>query len=61
MSDFEKGETVRLKSGGPTMTVSDTDTIKGEVKCNWFSGAKRQKGRFEPEELERVEEDEEDG
>jgi len=43
------------------MTVSDTDTIKGEVKCNWFSGAKRQKGKFEPEELERVEEDEEDG
>ena len=64
-SDFEEGDVVKLKSGGPDMTVSTVDapgTIGSNyIKCNWFSGAKRQTGKFQPDELEHVDEDEEDG
>jgi uncharacterized protein YodC (DUF2158 family) len=39
MADFEPGETVRLKSGGPRMTVEQTgDDAFGQdtVWCVWF-------------------------
>lgn len=35
-TSFKAGELVKLKSGGPTMTV---ESIKGNiVKCIWYSG-----------------------
>jgi uncharacterized protein YodC (DUF2158 family) len=38
--EFAKGETVTLKSGGPTMTVSDPKMeIGGLVEVVWFSKA----------------------
>lgn len=62
---FEKGDIVRLKSGGPEMTVREIKTdYQGDpsrINCHWFSGAKRQSGGFDPKELEHVDEDEEDG
>ncbi|MGI4776942.1 MAG: YodC family protein [Janthinobacterium lividum] len=44
MADFSKGDVVKLKSGGPTMTVADTGSYAGGmgtgpedgVKCVWF-------------------------
>lgn len=35
-TSIEAGFVVRLKSGGPLMTVSDEATEEGYVKCYWF-------------------------
>lgn len=55
MKDFNVGDIVKVKSGGPKMTV-DQITHKGEVSCTWFSGSKMQTGYFHPETLQKVEE-----
>lgn len=42
---FTAGETVRLKSGGPLMTVK---TVEGTtVYAGWFEGNKYKEGRFQ--------------
>ncbi|MDR7032868.1 DUF2158 domain-containing protein [Mesorhizobium sp. BE184] len=33
---FKSGDVVRLKSGGPNMTVNDT-AASGMYLCNWFN------------------------
>lgn len=35
MSNFKIGDVVQLKSGGPTMTVSETNDA-GMAVCTWF-------------------------
>lgn len=50
---FKPGDVVRLKSGGPNMTVSFEED--DSVACQWFSGAKLDKlehARFAPATLE---------
>lgn len=32
--DLKVGDVVRLKSGGPSMTISSI--VKDQVKCSWF-------------------------
>jgi uncharacterized protein YodC (DUF2158 family) len=55
MAQFKVGDVVRLKSGGPPMTVA----IPGEdIYCHWFLGSQQQHGSFPPEALELVEENE---
>ena len=57
---FSVGDIVRLKSGGPDMTVvelpSPLDSLpslpREGVVCEWFEGQKRRKGTFLPEVLE---------
>ena len=54
---FKVGDLVRLKSGGPTMTVSQVPTDEGygpgtTYSCIWFSGAKDNRATFRPEVLE---------
>lgn len=50
MNQVKKGDTVRLKSGGPLMTVVVVD---GEfVTCQWFKGDRAQEGAFEAAALE---------
>ena len=54
------GEQVRLKSGGPVMTVSDVltnmhDEFKGYYLCQWFAGKKLDQGKFHQDSLEKVE------
>jgi uncharacterized protein YodC (DUF2158 family) len=39
MSQFRPGDQVRLKSGGPPMTVLGVNTKNTEVKCSWFDTA----------------------
>jgi len=59
MSEFQKGEKVQLKSGGPTLVVADTGDYRpmgpeNGVKCNWFSGNDKREDVFEAATLERV-------
>jgi len=37
-SNFSDGNTVELKSGGPTMTIKWIEN--GEAYCEWFDGKK---------------------
>lgn len=49
---FKPGDLVRLKSGGPVMSVKTAKTgFDGYVDCQWFSGKKLESGRFNTETL----------
>jgi uncharacterized protein YodC (DUF2158 family) len=54
MAAFSKGDLVRLKSGGPSMTVDLTDSPEpGFVVCSWFDkNQKRQTDEFPADSLE---------
>ena len=51
--DFQKGDVVQLKSGGPSMTVQDIGDFTGSsgiqdgVLCVWFEGKKRESEVFD--------------
>ena len=52
--EFSKGDTVRLKSGGPLMTVQVCS--QNLVYCVWFDDeATRKEGSFESRTLEKAE------
>jgi len=53
---FKEGDIVKIRSGGPDMTVKSISNIDGELICQWFSGSKLQSGYFDPESLVKVEE-----
>jgi uncharacterized protein YodC (DUF2158 family) len=44
--DFKIGDVVRVKSGGPTMTIQEIDASLGTADCRWFVGKKDQHGEF---------------
>lgn len=47
--EFKPGDVVRLKSGGPKMTVTE---VGEEVYCEWFDDKKEPQGRgFSPTSL----------
>jgi uncharacterized protein YodC (DUF2158 family) len=49
MGKYEKGDLVRLKSGGPTMVVTHLHD-GGIYSCDWFVGEEIKKGDSFPEE-----------
>jgi uncharacterized protein YodC (DUF2158 family) len=51
---FKPGDTVRLRSGGPIMTVERLGVAGGEdtVWCVWFEKTKQERGYFAPAVLE---------
>jgi uncharacterized protein YodC (DUF2158 family) len=51
---FKVGEKVRLKSGGPKMTVSKVQGQGLDITCTWFKDGKKKDGRFDAETLEHV-------
>lgn len=55
-SKFKPGEIVRLKSGGPPMTVLlDSDGRQPGVQAVWFAGARREQAWFSDDALETTE------
>lgn len=36
LSKFVVGDLVKLKSGGPTMTVNNANELRGYYECKWF-------------------------
>jgi uncharacterized protein YodC (DUF2158 family) len=38
--NFKEGDTVRLKSGGPLMTISLIDQESNSASCEWFDSKK---------------------
>lgn len=54
---FNIGDVVRLKSGGPRMTIQDindhaTAGARRGVQCVWFVGTELKSGTFQSEALE---------
>ncbi|KKL38602.1 hypothetical protein WR30_11120 [Burkholderia contaminans FFH2055] len=60
MATFVKGDVVKLKSGGPKMTVSSTGDfsftagIQDGVQCVWFEGDKPHDKVFDGAVLEKA-------
>lgn len=58
MADFQVGDVVRLKSGGPKMTVTqvgaNATTRLSSVWCTWFVSTKQEEGTFPVEAVEAV-------
>jgi len=55
---LEAGTVVRLKSGGPDMTVVEEEHIfgkgTGRVRCQWFENTKMMQGTFPEQSLDIV-------
>jgi uncharacterized protein YodC (DUF2158 family) len=47
MAEFRVGDIVQLKSGGPKMTVAESNpsNVKGRLLCQWFAGSKLEGSR----------------
>ncbi len=56
MSEITAGSVVRLKSGGPKMTVEEVKPWSGKVLayCNWFEGSESKSNSFPLTSLEIV-------
>ena len=59
MSYYSAGDTVRLKSGGPRMTIVEPDAEKNRaygsptrVRCQWFAGPQMRTAVFLEDALE---------
>ena len=46
MSDFQPGDVVQLRSGGPLMTVHNLGLGHADVHCAWVHGAQPGNGAF---------------
>jgi uncharacterized protein YodC (DUF2158 family) len=51
------GDVVRLKTGGPEMTVEAVDTNSSDVFCTWFAENASQRSRFKSLILRKVEQE----
>jgi len=50
--ELKIGDVVKLKSGGPKMTVTRCDVAK-KVECVWFLEGRSEVGYFPPDSLEK--------
>lgn len=54
-TSFAVGDIVKLKSGGPEMTVRAVSTeLNKNYTCQWFAGKKLEQGHFPCDSLESV-------
>jgi uncharacterized protein YodC (DUF2158 family) len=56
MAAFQVGDVVRLKSGGPAMTVTKTGFGADMVLCEWFEEGDAKQKSFPTASLIRIEE-----
>ncbi|WP_283629233.1 YodC family protein [Shewanella baltica] len=49
---MKSGDVVRLKSGGPLMTVAYVEEDYGTCTCNWFNDKKLESSSFSIKTLE---------
>jgi uncharacterized protein YodC (DUF2158 family) len=56
MAEFEAGDVVMLKSGGPYMTVAAAAPSGEGLACMWFDGPTLYKGHFHPSTVKTVDE-----
>ncbi|WP_244829212.1 DUF2158 domain-containing protein [Caballeronia sp. TF1N1] len=51
------GKTIRLKSGGPVMTVDSVSTVADAnyLDCCWFDGVKLEQAKLRPDSIELAE------
>jgi uncharacterized protein YodC (DUF2158 family) len=49
---FKSGDIVKLKSGGPDMTIQRYDKLNDGFRCQWFAGKKLESGIFPAESIE---------
>lgn len=57
MLDFKKGDIVRLKSGGPEMTIEKIgqyNTSQEKAQCTWFDDKELKSHIFVLESLEKI-------
>jgi uncharacterized protein YodC (DUF2158 family) len=54
---FKPGDLVRLRSGGPVMTLQQVSYDGESVYCQWFVNGKLHTGQFPPSSLKRASED----
>ena len=47
---LQRGDIIRLKSGGPQVTVVDINH-RGLITCEWFAGEQLHRARFGPSSL----------
>lgn len=63
MAEFNNGDLVQLKSGGPKMVVDSMhtpqfgDDTRTQYRCKWFSGAKHNSETFHADALQSYQED----
>jgi uncharacterized protein YodC (DUF2158 family) len=50
--EIRPGKLVKLKSGGPPMTVAVFDTVDGLIYCHWIAGGRPFAARYSAEMLE---------
>lgn len=43
---IQPGSLVRLKSGGPKMTVDSVDSTQQHANCSWFKGKKHRRAQM---------------
>jgi uncharacterized protein YodC (DUF2158 family) len=60
MKDFEIGDVVQLRSGGPKMTIHSLAS-DGDVACQWFEGNEVHEGDFSNKVLRKAEQVEDGG
>nr|WP_298167085.1 DUF2158 domain-containing protein [uncultured Pseudomonas sp.] len=53
--EFKVGDIVKLKSGGPEMTVKNWSDYHKHYVCQWFAGKKLEQGEFKADSLKLVE------
>lgn len=51
--EFEVGDLVRLKSGGPDMTVKEWSRVYKAWECQWFDGKRLRDAPFTEDQLVR--------
>jgi uncharacterized protein YodC (DUF2158 family) len=54
MAKWKVGDVVRLKSGGPMMTVNIADADGQSCHCEWFVNGEAQRGYYNMESLEKA-------